>query len=42
MGRGGGIGLSLAKTIVDAHGGKLELSSDSAVGVTVRCLLPVK
>jgi signal transduction histidine kinase len=38
---GGDIGLSLAKTIIEAHGGQLQLSGDPAVGVTVRCLLPI-
>jgi len=39
--QGGDMGLSLAKTIIEAHGGQLQLSGDPAVGVTVRCLLPV-
>jgi signal transduction histidine kinase len=40
-GGGGDIGLSLAKTIIEAHDGQLQLSGDPTVGVTVRCLLPV-
>jgi signal transduction histidine kinase len=38
---GYGLGLSLAKTIVDAHDGKIEIQSEVGNGTTVRILLPI-
>jgi len=38
---GYGLGLSLAKTIVDAHGGGIEISSQPDHGTTVRIVLPL-
>jgi signal transduction histidine kinase len=35
-----GLGLSISRTIVDAHGGRIWLSPDSARGVTTRFTLP--
>lgn len=39
--QGLGLGLSLVKQLVDAHGGRLELSSDPGRGTTVSVLLPL-
>jgi signal transduction histidine kinase len=39
-GSGLGIGLSLVKAVVEAHGGKIELSSQAGVGTTVRLSIP--
>ncbi len=38
---GAGLGLAIAKTIVEAHGGALEFESAPGQGTTVRVLLPV-
>ncbi|MFZ1982842.1 MAG: HAMP domain-containing sensor histidine kinase [Desulfatitalea sp.] len=38
---GYGLGLSLAKTIVDAHGGHIEIDSIYGEGTTVRIVLPM-
>jgi len=37
---GAGLGLSLAKLWVEAHGGQLEIDSELNIGTTVRVLLP--
>jgi signal transduction histidine kinase len=37
---GAGLGLTIVKTIVDAHGGRLEVVSDERSGTTVRVELP--
>jgi len=39
--RGSGLGLSIAKDIVDAHGGEIRLESSPGAGTTVRLSLPV-
>jgi signal transduction histidine kinase len=37
---GYGLGLSLCKTIMEAHGGRIEIDSTSNVGTTVTLVLP--
>ena len=37
---GYGLGLSLCKTIMEAHGGKIELESQPGVGTTVSLFFP--
>lgn len=39
--RGSGIGLSICKSIVEAHGGRIEVESQVDLGTTFRILLPV-
>lgn len=40
-GTGGvGLGLTLAKRIVDAHGGRIEVESEKGVGTTMRAFIP--
>lgn len=39
--RGSGLGLSIARDIVEAHGGTISLESSPGSGTTVRLLLPV-
>lgn len=38
---GAGLGLSLVKSIVELHGGRVELESEVGVGTRVTCVLPV-
>lgn len=38
---GSGLGLSIVQSVVGAHGGRVELSSQIGVGTTVRVLLPI-
>lgn len=38
---GAALGLALAKSLVDLHGGALELEVDTETGVTVSCVLPI-
>jgi signal transduction histidine kinase len=40
--QGMGIGLYHCKTIVDAHGGKLNVESEEGKGTTFKILLPIK
>ena len=40
--QGMGIGLYHCKTIVDAHGGKLNVESEEGIGTTFRILLPIR
>jgi two-component system, OmpR family, sensor kinase len=40
-GAGAGLGLSIAKAIIDSHGGRIELESAPDIGTTVRIVLPV-
>jgi signal transduction histidine kinase len=39
---GYGLGLSLCKTIMEAHGGKIEIESKPGVGTTVSLFFPLK
>lgn len=38
--QGAGLGLSLVRSFVELHGGRVELSSQSGKGTMVRCILP--
>ena len=38
---GSGLGLSIARAIIDQHGGRVELESEPGTGTTFRVLLPV-
>lgn len=38
---GAGLGLSLVKSIVELHGGRVEISSQVAAGTRVTCILPL-
>lgn len=37
---GSGLGLSIAKSIIEAHGGKISIQSEAGKGTKVLCLLP--
>ncbi len=37
---GAGLGLSLVKSLIELHGGRIELDSEEGVGTTVTCHLP--
>ena len=39
--QGSGLGLSIAKSVVEAHDGQIEVSSIEGVGTTVVARLPV-
>lgn len=39
---GAGLGLSLVKSIMDLHGGQVQLESDTDRGTHVTCLIPIK
>lgn len=38
---GAGLGLALVKSIIELHGGRVELESQPGAGTTVHCLLPI-
>ncbi|MGC8594883.1 MAG: sensor histidine kinase [Candidatus Kryptoniota bacterium] len=38
--RGSGLGLSIAKSLVEAHGGKIEITSTVGIGTSVSVILP--
>ncbi len=38
---GSGLGLSIAKSIVEAHGGKISMQSEMNKGTTVLCIFPL-
>ena len=39
---GAGLGLSLVKSFVELHGGRVELDSEAGVGTMVKCTLPAR
>ena len=42
VGKGTGLGLSLAYSIVDKHGGRIDVESQVGVGTTFRVILPIR
>jgi signal transduction histidine kinase len=42
MAHGSGLGLSICKRIIDAHGGQIEVKSEMGAGTTFKILLPLK
>ncbi|MDJ0950778.1 MAG: PAS-domain containing protein [Alphaproteobacteria bacterium] len=40
--RGAGLGLSLVRSFIDLHGGRVEITSTPDAGTTVSCYLPVR
>jgi two-component system NtrC family sensor kinase len=41
-GKGTGLGLSIAKKIMEEHGGAIDFSTETGVGTTFRLTLPAK
>ena len=39
-GKGTGLGLAICRRIVDEHGGRIEIESETGLGTTVRVTLP--
>ncbi|HEY6336164.1 MAG TPA: ATP-binding protein [Alphaproteobacteria bacterium] len=39
---GAGLGLSLVRSFIDLHGGRVEIESEPKIGTTVRCYLPIR
>ena len=39
---GVGLGLTITKAIVTAHGGRLDIASDEGVGTSISIVLPVE
>ena len=42
VGRGTGLGLSLCFSIVEMHGGRLEINSQPGEGTEIKVILPIK
>ena len=42
IGEGTGLGLSLVKSFIELHGGRVELESEPGVGTKVMCTLPAR
>jgi signal transduction histidine kinase len=40
--RGVGLGLSIVRSFVELHGGRVELETQQGVGTTVTCLFPLQ
>jgi signal transduction histidine kinase len=39
---GSGLGLPIAKSLVEAHGGNISATSDPAAGTTIRLMFPLE
>ncbi|HYB10011.1 MAG TPA: ATP-binding protein [Alphaproteobacteria bacterium] len=39
---GAGLGLSLVRSFINLHGGRVEIESEPKIGTTVRCYLPIR